>query len=280
LGVYADRADFSFLFQDVCQPTPYQGEIHYFIHAASPAGIKERHADPVATFMANVQGCANMLKLALHNPCQGFLLLSSVDVYGKMPGADRLKESDCGTLDTINPRNAYANGKRAAESLCAACFAKHKLPIKIVRPFQIVGPGLKLDDGRLHIDFIAQMLAGDKIVLKGDGTAKRTFLYMTDAISGMLTVLSMGVPGEVYNVVDESGEASVMELARLMAALVADRKIAVAFDYEQRNTIEVTSAPSIVTGSSDKIKTLGWYPEISLRDGAKRMMKYYGLTTE
>ncbi len=274
---YLGRRDFNLWIQDVCEPIDIEEEIHFFIHGASPAGIFARHKDPVATFDANVTGCGNMLKLAQRKKCEGFLLMSSVDIYGSMDSTGRLKESDMGKLDGLNVRNAYSCGKRAAETLCALYHAKTGLPVVIARPFQIVGPGLELDDGRLHIDFISQMLRSNQIVLKSDGSAIRTFLYITDAIEGMLTVLQKGKACEAYNVVDEKGEASVLELAELMASLVRDRKIDVVFDYEKRNTIEVTGALSVVIGNAEKIKSLGWSARTTLADGARRMMACYGL---
>ena len=278
--MYQGRKDLEFKIQDVCDPIEYPGEIHYFIHGASPAGIRSRHADPVATFGANVTGCENMLKLAVQKDCRGFLLLSSVDVYGQVDHSGRLTEGDSGYLDSLNVRNAYALGKRAAETLAGIYHGKYGLPAKIARPFQIVGPGLDLDDGRLHIDFISQILREGRIVLKSDGRAKRSFLYITDAISGMLTVLLKGKAGEAYNVVDESGEADVLSLARLMGGLVREKNIPLEFDLEKRNTIEVTGALAAVTGSSEKLKKLGWKPRVSLVAGAARMMNYYGIETE
>ena len=161
--------------------------------------------------------------------------------------------------------------------LNSSYYEKYKVPVVIVRPGQIFGPGIDLNDGRLHIDFISQILENKKIVLKSDGSARRTFLYITDAIMGMITAMADGKYGECYNVVDESGEASVLELANLMAKQICNNEIEVEFDYTKRNNIEVTSALSVVTGCSDKIKELGWKPELSLKDGAKRMMQYYGV---
>jgi len=278
-GDFLGRRDFVLQLQDVCDLIELDEKIQYFIHAASPAGIYARHSDPVATFAANVMGCDHMLRLAIKNPCEGFLFISSVDVYGRMQNAARLKETDSGILDGLNIRNVYSCAKRAAETLCRAYYAKYRIPVFIARPFQIFGPGPALDDGRLHIDFIAQMLAGNRIVLKSDGSAKRTFLYITDAITGMLTVLLKGKDGEAYNIVHESGEASVLELARLMAALVFDRKIDIAFDYEKKNSIEVTGALPAVAGSSDRLCALGWNAKLSLAEGAERMMRYYGIKT-
>jgi len=277
---YWERDDFEVLIQDVCDSININKSIQVFIHAASPAGIRKRHEDPVNTFLANVKGAENMLNLAINNECEAFLLLSSVDVYGKMSGTDRLTEDMSGYLDTLNVRNAYSNGKRAAESLCTAYAMKHQLPVYVVRPFQIIGPGLELNDGRLHIDFISQILDKKQIALKSDGTAVRSFMYITDAIIAMLYVLVYGKSGEAYNIVDENGEASVKELADIMAANVevdGNMNIPVIFDYEHRNTIEVTGALSVVTGDSLKVRNLGWKPYYSLKEAAKRMMMYYGL---
>lgn len=274
---YIGREDFEFIIQDVCNPISIDREIHIFIHAASPAGIKKRHEDPVNTFLSNVKGSENMLELARKNPCEYFLFLSSVDIYGQMNNADRLKEDMSGYLDPLNVRNAYSCGKRAAESLCKAYQVKYGLPVFIVRPFQIIGPGPELNDGRLHIDFISQIIKKEKIVLKSDGTAIRTFMYITDAINAMFYVMLLGVPGEAVNIVAESGEASVKELADMMAAHVADKHIDVIFDYGQRDAIEVTGALSVVTGDSSKLSSLGWKCRYSVTEGSARMMEYYGI---
>lgn len=275
---YIERDDFEIIVQDVCEPICMHEDINIFIHAASPAGIKKRHEDPVNTFLSNVKGAENMLELARKNPCEYFLFLSSVDVYGRMNNNDRLKESDSGYLDPLNIRNAYSCGKRAAESLCKAYQVKYNIPAYIVRPFQIMGPGPELNDGRLHVDFISQILERKQIILKSDGTAVRSFMYISDAIKAMFYVMLKGNPGEAYNIVSESGEASVKELADLMAENVDDQDITVEFDYEQRETIEVTGALSIVTGDSTKIRSLGWTCNLSLAEGSARMMGFYGIS--
>lgn len=273
---YLNRKDFQLVIQDVCDPITISEDINIYIHAASPAGIKKRHENPVNTFLSNVRGVENMLESAVKNPCEYFLFLSSVDIYGKL-GTEHICEDMSGYLDTMNVRNSYSCGKRAAESLCKAFQVKYQLPIFVVRPFQIIGPGPELTDGRLHIDFISQMLRGNEIVLKSDGSAIRSFMYITDAILAMLTVMLKGNPGEAYNIAEESGESSVKNLAEIMADCVQDRKIKISFDYEQRKTVEVTDALSVVVGNSEKIKKLGWIPKYGLKEASQRMMEYYGL---
>lgn len=152
---YTGRDDFKLIIQDVCDPIDINETVHIFIHAASPAGIKKRHDDPVNTFLANVDGVKNMLNLAVKNPCQYFLFISSVDVYGKLENGERITEEKSGYLDPLNVRNAYSCGKRAAESLCKAYQVKYNLPVFIVRPFQIIGPGLNwMTDGFILILYL------------------------------------------------------------------------------------------------------------------------------
>lgn len=274
---YIGRRDFELILQDVCDPIQLSEPIHVFIHAASPAGIQKRHEDPVNTFLANVKGAENMLHLAVRNPCEYFLFLSSVDVYGKMDSDVRLTEDMAGSLDPLNIRNAYSCGKRAAESLCKAYQEKYGLPVYIVRPFQIIGPGPELDDGRLHIDFISQILNTGKIALKSDGTAVRSFMYISDAVAAMFHVLLKGRAGEAYNIVAEEGEASVRELAHIMASLAAGEQIEVTFARGWRDAAEVKDALPVVTGDSSKIRELGWRPRCSLQEASARMMEYYGI---
>lgn len=273
---YYGRTDFKLLIQDVCEKINYDDKVDYIIHAASPAGTVNRYENLLATFDANVLGCRNLLEMARKNAAQ-FLLISSIDIYGKNNTGERLKETSYGVLDPLNVRNIYSCSKRTAETLCA-CYSKDGVLVKIIRPSQILAGGIALDDGRLHIDFISQMLKGNQIVLKGDGTPRRTFLYITDAITGMLLVLTEGKTGEAYNLCSENGEASVLELARIMASCVQDREIDIIYNMETRNTDPaVTQVISNMCGSSDKIHELGWSAHVSLQEACRRMMKYYGL---
>lgn len=273
---YKDRDDFELLMGDVTRPLIYEGEIDYIIHAASPADLKTRYEDLAAVFNANVIGCKNLLELAREKNAT-LLFLSSVDVYGKNEENIRLSENFSGSLDWLNPRNIYSSAKKAAETLCS-CYANQGCSCKIVRPCQILGSGISLDDGRLHVDFISQMLSGNAIVLKGDGTPIRTFLYITDAIIGMLTVMLEGNSGEAYNIAAEEGEASVLELAQTMASLADDRKIDIVYNMETRNSDPaVTNVISFVCADPAKIRALGWKPAVPLREACKRMMMYYGL---
>lgn len=274
-GEYFGREDFTLWIGDVRDEIKTEQKIDYIIDAASPAGVRISNEDPVATFEANVFGCSNLLKLAKKHHAE-FLYLSSVDTYGKSR-KERFTEEDSGILDSLEVRNVYAAAKRAAENLCV-CYARNGLICKIVRPSQIMGCGIALDDGRLHIDFISQILMSGQIVLKGDGTPVRTFIYMTDAIAGMLYVMTEGRNGEACNIGTETGEASVLELAQTMAAQVKEKTIPVVFNEETRKSDPaVRHAVSRVCVSSEKLRNLGWNSQVSLKEACRRMMTYYGI---
>ena len=272
-GEYLGREDFLLILQDVCEPVGYEGKIDYIIDAAGPAAQKERglYKD---IFLANVDGCHNLLKLAQKTGAV-LLYVSSVDVYGHLLEAVRPTEEMAGSLDPLEPRNVYACAKRAAETLCL-CYKEAGVDCRIVRPVQILGGGIALDDGRLHIDFISQMLAKRKISLTGDGSPRRSFLYVVDAIIGMLIILAEGKAGEAYNLSWEENESSVIELAKLMAGL-AEGEISIEYDLTHRKDPAVTKAVNQVVSDSGKIKALGWQAKYSLLETVRRMMACYGV---
>lgn len=272
-GEYLNRNDFTLHVADVIDEFRFPEKIDFIIDAASPAGVKISNENPVLTFEANVLGCSNLLKAARQNNAE-LLFLSSVDIYGKSD-EKRFVEDKTGILDPLDVRNVYAAAKRASENLCV-CYSCEGVVSKIVRPSQIMGCGIALNDGRLHIDFISQILEKGKIILKGDGTPVRTFIYITDAVKGMLYVMTKGEGGEAYNICTESGEASVLELAQIMAGMAKTRDVKIVFDEEaRRRDPAVKHAISRVCADSGKLQSLGWRADVSLKEACRRMMDYY-----
>lgn len=271
---YIGDPNLELIVQDVRKPVVWDGDVDICIHAASPAGIQSRQEKPLDTFQINLFGCQNLLDLSLKKGSAKFFLLSSVDVYGSLREQRRRRESDAGVLDWLYQRNTYSCGKRAAEALCRLYQAQCGLPCVIARPFQVYGPGISLTDGRLHGDFIRQLREQGRIVLKSDGSAVRSFLYLSDATNALLDILFYGTAGEAYNVCDEAGERSVRELAELYAAQWGNGA-EVVFDVSQRDTPEVKGALSVVTGDSAKLRELGWESRVSLEKGVSRTLQYF-----
>jgi len=129
------------------------------------------------------------------------LFVSSGAVYGKQPATvPHVPETYAGSPDPLAPGNAYAEGKRAGEFLCAAFAAANDLEIPIARPFAFLGPGLPLERHFAAGNFLADALAGRPLAVNGDGTPYRSYMYPTDLTAWLLTILAKGQSGRAYNV--------------------------------------------------------------------------------
>lgn len=275
LGHLASRPDLRLIVQDVREPFDGSDRPEFVIHAASQASPKYFATDPVGTFEANVLGTQHMLQLANHPRCEGFLFFSSGEVYGQLADSyTPVTETSFGSLDPLNIRSCYAEGKRAGESLCMGWHAQFGVPTKIVRISHTYGPGMALDDGRVFADFVADIVAHRDIVLKSDGSARRPFCYLADATIAYFTVLLEGKSGEAYNVGAET-ETSIVELAEILCRLFPERNCKV---IRQERTAGDRYVASPVTGGHfdiSKIRAIGWEPMTGVEEGFRRTVLSY-----
>jgi dTDP-glucose 4,6-dehydratase len=139
-------------------------------------------------------------------------------VYGRQPRDLALvDESYVGAPDTLDVRNAYHEGKRLAELLCAIAHAEFGLGAKIARLFAFVGPYLPIDRHFAIGNFIRDALAGKQIEILGDGTPVRTYQYAGDMTSWLWRILVRGNPSRAYNVGSET-TVDIRETAELVAS--------------------------------------------------------------
>jgi UDP-glucuronate decarboxylase len=275
LGHLAGRSDLTIVPQDV--QAPYSGPVavDFVIHAASQASPKVYNADPVGTFAANVIGTWRMLETARNARCEGFLFFSSGEVYGRIQDSSvAVTETSFGYLDPLNVRSCYAEGKRGGETLCACWHAQFGVPAKIIRLSHTYGPRMDLSDGRVFADFVADVVAGRDIVMKSDGSARRPFCYLADAIEGIFTALLRGKNGEAYNVGTDS-ETSILELAELLCQLFPERNCRVV--RQERSPDDPYLVSSVPGGHFDisKMRSLGWAPTTEIGKGFWRTVKSY-----
>jgi UDP-glucuronate decarboxylase len=269
----ADRDDFALLAGDVGSPVPLDEPVHLVVHGASPARPQLHAAAPVDTIRANVQGAFELLELCRASGGAGFVLMSSAEVYGQRADDDGLvDERGYGAVDILNPRASYAEGKRAAETIAISYHAQYAIPVTIARFGHVFGPGMALDDGRVQADFAADVLDGRDIVLNSDGSARRTYTYLADAVSGMFTALLLG-EDTAYNIADRDGFVSIRELAAAFARSRPERGLKVGF----RDGVDV-SAYSPVRGQGlddTKLRALGWAPRVGFEPGIDRTLAWH-----
>lgn len=193
------------------------GDFPYIIHAASEGDIKLAQENPLIIFNTIVEGTHRVLDLARTHNTRKLLFTSSGAVYGiQPPELTHISEDYKGAPDVMNPLSAYGEGKRAAEMLCNLYSNQFGFEAKIARCFAFVGPYLPLDANYAIGNFIRDALHGGPIVIKGDGTPYRSYLYAGDLAIWLWTILLKGRSCQSYNI--GSGQAiTIEELAQSVA---------------------------------------------------------------
>lgn len=276
LGHLLDRG-VSLIKHDISNPLPEELPlVDFIIHAASQASPKYYGSDPVGTLRANTLGTAYLLDHAVRSKSKKFLFFSSGEVYGTpLEGVSLIKESDYGYIDPTNVRSCYAESKRVGETMCVSWAHQHGVPTLIVRPFHTYGPGFSLDDGRVFADFISAVVNKESIQLNSDGSAVRPFCYLSDAIKGYFTVLLKGEAGEAYNVANPNCEISIKDLAYVLADMFGDRGVGVLLKNDDICSGYIKTPVQRILPSVDKIKALGWTPEVGIKDGFMRTVRSF-----
>jgi dTDP-glucose 4,6-dehydratase len=188
----------------------------YFIHAASRD--KFNGEDSIKRFLILSEGTKRLLEYAIGCNVKKLLLISSGGVYGKESNKlNQIREDSCCSPDTTDPDSCYGEGKRVAELLCSMYAQKFNFEIKIARCFSFIGPYFPLDIHFAIGNFINDAINGRNIIIRGDGSPVRSYMYASDLMIWLWTILFKGNTGVVYNV--GSDEAfTLKEIAKLIAS--------------------------------------------------------------
>lgn len=265
----------SFLRADISRPLEADIAPGYIIHCAGIGSPSIYRAYPLETIAVNVDGTHNVLSLAQRGGCRSMLSFSSSEIYGDPdPAVVPTPETYRGNVSCTGPRACYDESKRMNETLCVVFAQVFGTPVKIVRPFNVYGPGQRLDDGRIIPDLMQAALAGGPLVLFSDGRATRSFCYVGDFVHACLLLLMTDASGEPFNVGNDH-EISIGELAQTMAEVAAEPPLPVEHrvnpdadylaDNPQRRCPDLTKLRS----------RTGWSPRVNLREGLRRTLESY-----
>lgn len=173
-NIHHIRSDrFTFIKQDVTDYLYLKGEVDFVLHFASPASPVDYLNYPIQTLKVGALGTHKSLGLAREKRAR-FLLASTSEVYGD-PQIHPQPEEYWGHVNPIGPRGVYDEAKRFAEAMTMAYQRFHAMETRIVRIFNTYGPRMRLEDGRVVPNFIAQALRGDPITVYGKGEQTRSF---------------------------------------------------------------------------------------------------------
>ena len=270
---------------NIIEPLPSDiGDVQYIIHAAGIASPIYYRAHPIETMDANIYGLRHLLDYARAQgekgrPLEGFLYYSSSEIYGDPDAAHIPTDEDYrGNVSCTGPRACYDESKRYGETLCVNFSRQYGLPIKVARPFNNYGPGLKITDRRVLPDFARDIFSNRDIVMLSDGSPTRTFCYVADAIVGYYKILVNGRPGEAYNVGVESPEISIAGVAKLLAQIAQEL-----FGYGGQVVHQLSDAADYLVDNPNrrcpiiqKARTdVGYDPGVSLEEGLRRSLLWY-----
>ena len=246
---------------------PLYVEVDEIYNLACPASPIHYQHDPVQTTKTSVHGAINMLGLAKRLKAKIFQASTS-EVYGD-PNIHPQTEDYWGHVNPVGPRSCYDEGKRCAETLFFDYWRQNRLEIKVARIFNTYGPRMHPNDGRVVSNFIVQALLGRDITVYGEGSQTRSFCYVDDLIDGLVRLMSTRpeVTGPVN--VGNPTEFSILELARQVIDMVGSQSRIIhrplpENDPKQRQP-DISRAQDL----------LGWQPQIALKDGLTRTIKYF-----
>jgi dTDP-glucose 4,6-dehydratase len=230
------------------------------IHAAAQSHVDRSIDDPAEFLDTNVMGTRVVLD-AVREHGTRMLMVSTDEVYG--PG-----DPDGGLFDedhAMHPRSPYAASKAAADLLCQAYHATYGAPVTVVRGTNAYGPR---QIERVVPTYTLNALEGRPVPVYGDGSQRREFLHVEDWVRGAIAVLERGEPGVIYNI-GGGTELANLELARRICALAGAPPDLVTF---------VTDRPGHdfrYGVGADRLRSLGWAPEIGFDEGLERTVEWY-----
>lgn len=250
---------------------PIKGNIvfHYIINAASNANPNAYALDPVGTMWTNINGTKNLLDYGREHRLERFLYVSSGEVYGN-GDVDNWKESDSGYVDCMTLRSCYPTSKRAAETLCVAYSHQYHIEAVVARPCHTYGPHFTDNDTRAYAQFVRNARNHEDIVLKSRGEQYRSWLYVKDCASAILTILLKGLNGEAYNVADVNSCVTISELAEMIAHIGGSK---VVFDLPSEVERQGFSVIRKAVFDISKLEALEWIPQYKLQEALVETIK-------
>ena len=269
-GLLGDE-NFSFIRHDISTPINLEEHLDLVIHMASRASPLEFAKYPIQILKANTLGIWVALGIAKKHRSR-FLYTSSSEIYGDpTPENIPTPETYNGNVNPIGPRGCYDEAKRCGEAFVSAYYTEHGLDTRIVRIFNTYGPKMRSGDiyGRVVSRFVDQALHKQPITIFGEGTQTRSFLYVTDQVTGLLKVAhSPESTGTVVNIGSDR-EIQIIELAAMIKEITGSQSALEFYplppDDPKRRCPDIQRAKNL----------LKWRPTVNLREGLEETINWF-----
>ena len=265
----AGNEKFQFIKHNVSNYIYVDGPLDAVLHFASPASPNDYLEHPIPTLKVGSLGTLNTIGLAKAKNAR-YLLASTSEVYGD-PQVNPQPETYWGHVNPIGPRGVYDEAKRFAEAMTMAYHRYHGVDSRIVRIFNTYGPRMRINDGRVVPNFLAQALRGESLTVYNEGQQTRSFQYVSDLVEGVYALLlsDENLPVNIGN----PDEMTILEFASIVKKATGSSS-EVSFIQPQDKRIK--DDPQIRRPDIEKARMiLGWEPKVRLPQGLEKTIPYF-----
>ena len=265
--IYGDILDKALLQKNV-------SEADFVVHLAAALGVLNIVNKPLQSLKTNIQGTENVLEWAdkFKKPV---LIASTSEVYGKNDKVPLNEEDDRIIGHPLKSRWSYSEAKAVDESLAYFYYLENKLPIRIVRFFNTVGPRQVGQYGMVVPRFVTAALRNESIQVYGSGDQIRCFCHVSDAIRALLLVIdSDKAVGQVFNV-GNNQQISIMNLAKKVIEITGSKSEIKKIPYSEAYPAGFEDMQRRVPDISKIRNVLGWSPEIGLEQIIKDIADFH-----
>ena len=237
--------------------------VDHVLHFAAAVGVFTIVDKPLESLMTNIRGTENILEAA-HMHGKEVLIASSSEVYGKNVGGALHEESDRIVGSPLKSRWSYSEAKAIDESMAYFFYQEKKLPVRLVRFFNTVGPRQVGHYGMVVPRFVSAALKNEPLTVYGTGSQSRCFCHVYDAVAGVLAVIdSNATLGEVFNIGNDE-EITIENLAHEVIELTGSRSIIEKVLYEKAYAPGFEDMQRRVPDIGKIKRVVGWTPKLSL----------------
>jgi UDP-glucose 4-epimerase len=248
-------------------------ESDYVVHLAAALGVLNIVNKPLESLKTNLQGSEIVLE-ACDKYRKPVLIASTSEIYGKNDKVPLSEEDDRIIGHPLKSRWSYSEAKAVDESLAYFYYLENKLPIRIVRFFNTVGPRQVGHYGMVVPRFVSSALKNEPLSVYGSGDQIRCFCHVDDAVRALLLVMdSDKAVGEVFNV-GNNQQISIMELAKKVIEITGSTSSIEKIAYEKAYPEGFEDMQLRVPDISKIKRVLGWAPEINLDQIIKDIAAY------
>ncbi|MDR1165839.1 MAG: NAD-dependent epimerase/dehydratase family protein [Deltaproteobacteria bacterium] len=240
----------------------------YVIHCAGIAGIDTVILKPVQTMQVNIIGSYNVLEAAASSPKTPLVVcFSTSEVFGTHAFSSR--ETDQTVIGAAGQsRWTYAVSKLAEEHLALAFNKEYNLPITVVRPFNVYGPG-QVGEGAIKI-FIERALKNEPLIVYGHGTQIRAWCYVDDMVEAVLKVISEPKAiGETFNIGNPRSIETIWGLANSVIRILGSKST---IEFRPPLSADIELRIPCVDKATE---ILGFTAKVDLQEGIERTANYY-----